>query len=467
MSRIVILLLLFAFGPLAGAQETVLDQYLKEGLTRNRMLQQERLGLAQQVEAVQQARGGLLPKVSVEARYTRAGGGREIQFPVGDLLNPVYGTLNEQRIQQGLPPSFPTVDNEVIPFLREREQDTRLRVVQPLYQPAIRHNLRIQQHLAQAEAAGVAATKRQLVADIKTSYFNYLQAEQVVEIFAATHALVAENLRVNESLLAHGKVTEDAVLRARTEVLNVVQQEAEAHKNRDLARAYFNYLLARPLDTPIEVMPPEQLLPEAEAQFVAFAEPGLAPGSRSVDGEALARREEVQALGHALRAADRRVSMTRTAYHPTLAFVLDTGMQGETYEWGDGAGYWMGSVSLSWDLFEGFQRRSQRQQAQLAQQQLVAQQAEVQAQIRLQAQEARDNVAVSRRALETAQERAATATEAFRLVARKYSEGMVNQVAFLDARTARTQAELNLVATRYALLTRYAAFERAAALYAL
>lgn len=37
-------------------------------------------------------RGMFLPSVSIEARYSRAGGGKIIEFPVGDLMNPVYGT---------------------------------------------------------------------------------------------------------------------------------------------------------------------------------------------------------------------------------------------------------------------------------------------------------------------------------------------------------------------------------------
>ena len=35
-----------------------------------------------------------LPDISMNARYTVARGGRIIEFPVGDLLNPVYITLN-------------------------------------------------------------------------------------------------------------------------------------------------------------------------------------------------------------------------------------------------------------------------------------------------------------------------------------------------------------------------------------
>ena len=63
---------------------------------------------------------------SLDARYTRAEGGREIDVPLGTLLNPVYSTLNDLLAAQGQPAQFPQIADQTINFLREREQDTRL-----------------------------------------------------------------------------------------------------------------------------------------------------------------------------------------------------------------------------------------------------------------------------------------------------------------------------------------------------
>ncbi|MEO1479126.1 MAG: TolC family protein, partial [Bacteroidota bacterium] len=79
--------------------------------------------------------------------------------------------------------------------------------------------------------------------------------------------------------------------------------------------------------------------------------------------------------------------------------------------------------------------------------------------IRLQVQDAYDAVRVARASLATAEERVAAASEGFRLTQRRVAEGQVNQVAFVDARTALTSAELNLNVTRYALLARLADLE--------
>ena len=77
------------------------------------------------------------PTLALDARYSRAEGGREIELPLGTLLNPVYSTLNDLLAAQGQPPAFAPIEDQTIPFLREREQDTRLTLRQPLYAPAI------------------------------------------------------------------------------------------------------------------------------------------------------------------------------------------------------------------------------------------------------------------------------------------------------------------------------------------
>jgi len=63
-----------------------------DALAANLELDGADAGVAQRLAALDQARALYLPSLDFSARYTRANGGRTIQFPVGDLLNPVYAT---------------------------------------------------------------------------------------------------------------------------------------------------------------------------------------------------------------------------------------------------------------------------------------------------------------------------------------------------------------------------------------
>jgi outer membrane protein TolC len=82
--------LLVAGGPVraarAQADADLLDRYVRTALAQNLALQQEELDLATSLQALDEARGLFYPSLRLEARYTRSGGGRTLEFPVGDLL---------------------------------------------------------------------------------------------------------------------------------------------------------------------------------------------------------------------------------------------------------------------------------------------------------------------------------------------------------------------------------------------
>ncbi|RMI02852.1 MAG: TolC family protein, partial [Calditrichaeota bacterium] len=438
------------------AQENVLEAYVQEGLQNNLALQQQEFSLQQAVRGLHKARGMFFPSVTIEARYSRAGGGRTIDFPAGDLLNPIYATLNELLAGQGIPPRFPTdVENVTIPFLREKEHDTKVRVIQPLVQPALWHNYSLQKHLLEVQRAQKQAFARQLVAEIKTAYFTYLKAVKVVDLFRETETLLQENLRVSESLFRHQKATQEVVFRARAELSELQQHLSEAEKNRILAASYFNFLLNRPLNAPIVEIPDSALAVTGEVD------------SAAAQISALRHREEFRQLSEALKAAGSQVGLARAAFLPGISLVYDYGFQGEKYRFGKQDDYWMASVVLRWNLFHGFQDKAAMQQAQIQRKKLRVQQQELEQQIALQVQEAYENVVVARQTLLAAQERVISARKSFEIVRKKYREGMAPQIEFLDARTTLTRAEINHILARYDYHIRLAELERVAALRSL
>ena len=89
----VFLYLVFLVTPTQAQQ--VLDTYIKEGLANNLVLQDKNASLEQSLLALKDAKSFFIPSVDFGASYTLAEGGRTIAFPVGDLLNPVYSTLNK------------------------------------------------------------------------------------------------------------------------------------------------------------------------------------------------------------------------------------------------------------------------------------------------------------------------------------------------------------------------------------
>lgn len=431
--------------------DVVVERYIAEGLQRNLGLRSEALEVEKAAQALAEARARFFPEVSLEARYSRAEGGREFSLPLGSALNPVYSTLNEMLIAQGQEPRFPTVQDETVRFLREREQDTRVIVRQPLFAPAIPAAVRAQRALLDASSYRRMAIARALRRDITIGYIDWLKARNSVEIVQASEALLSENLRVNQSLFDNGKITEDQVLRARAELLAVEQQKREMESLRTQAQSYLNFLLNRDLQSPLEL---------------THAPTSTSESARALErlwASALDRRPEVVQLERLQQASEEQVRIARHRRWPTLSLGLDGGIQGEEYRAGDGYNFGIASLVFTWRLFDGGADASRVAQARAEQRQLVLREEEIAQQIRLEVQQAFDRLQTARASLATAQARAEASRAAFRIASRKRDEGVINQVEFIDARSTLTSAEINHVITQFDVLARQAELEYATA----
>jgi outer membrane protein TolC len=233
----------------AAGQISSLDRYVQMGLESNRELARERTEVRKAEARWSESRAARLPTVQLEARFSAAEGGRTFDVPMGDLLNPVYATLNDLTGTR----QFPTLGNRTFPLLREREQDTRMRVTQVVWNPAVGADARSKRFELQAARAGTEAAGRALVRDIRTAYYDYANATRAEEIFDAALDLVTENERSSSAMWRTSLVTRDVVHRARVERLEVEGRLARAATDRQLAASYFNYLLGRELDASIDL----------------------------------------------------------------------------------------------------------------------------------------------------------------------------------------------------------------------
>ena len=71
-------------------QDSILDDYIAVGLKNNQQFLRERLATTLQYQVEQEARGKYMPDIFLDASYSWADGGRTIDVPAGDLVNPAY-----------------------------------------------------------------------------------------------------------------------------------------------------------------------------------------------------------------------------------------------------------------------------------------------------------------------------------------------------------------------------------------
>ncbi len=440
---------LFAVSPVSAA-DAQLDQYIAEALADNPGLRARAHAVAAAAADAEAARAQRLPELALAARYSRSEGGRTIDFPAGDLLNGVYGTLNRFLVERGEAPQFPTIENQSIALLREREQETKLSLTAPLFAPAAWARASAQASLWKSTEAGREAYARVLVRELKRAYYGATQAAAAVHILEASERLLTENVRVSQALVDAGKATRDRVLRAEAERLAVVQRLDAARAQAAQARRLLNVLRDADDQAPIELPAPETLqLPPQPAPASGVTRPELRQIDAGIDARTAAQRAATAAL------------------LPTIALVGDYGVQGTEYDFDSEHDFSTVSLVLRWSLFDFGARGALRRKAIAETAQLRAERDDLERRLNLARSAAREDLETALRAISAADARLAASDEGFRIAERKREAASLSQIEFLDAERALTEARLNLAIARCAALDRAAELELATATFPL
>ena len=150
-----------------------------------------------------------------------------------------------------------------------------------------------------------------LIEEIKTAYYNYLKTEEIVVLYDKTKLLVEENVRVTQKLVDVNKATPDLTYRAQTEFYKIEQQKTEAENNNKLARAFFNFLINKPLNSPV--------IKDTVLNKEAYTDLDL----QAAISKALAGREELRQLQSASNATENAVRLSNGKCLPTVNLVVD------------------------------------------------------------------------------------------------------------------------------------------------
>ncbi len=441
--------------------DQVMEQLVAEAVSANLELAGAEAGVAQRLALLDQARARYLPVIDLNLRYSAADGGRQIEIPVGDLLNPVYGALNTLLAAGGQPAPFAPISNTSIPFLRDREQESVLRLTQPLYDGRIHAAARGAASEHEAARLGRDALVVRLRRDVRQAYLRWLGGRESIAILEATLDAASENQRVNDSLYRNGSVTRDAVLRAETDVLEIEQQLAAANAAERTAQNYVNLLRNRPLETALTPSGADDR--DVERLRVRLLGPGWAPADSSsrLQEAAVGRRHELRQVDAGLEAADAAEDLARAAFKPRLALAVDTGVQGEEYGFTDDDRFTLASLVLQFNLFRGGADRAGLREAYARSAGLHARRELLEQQIRLEVLEAARSLEVAEASLRTAARRVDAARQAFDIVKRKRDQGQIAPVEFIDARRALAGAELGQRVYRYQALAALAELDYA------
>jgi len=419
------------------AQNTVLEGYIQLGLKSNLQLRQEQLNYERSIESLNQAKALFMPYVQLNGTYQFANGGRQITLPIGDLLNPVYQKLG-----------YPSINNTAINFLANNFHDSKVRVIQPLFNPEIYFNYKAQKELISVQQAQKMAYENQLKYEITSAYYQYLQSDEALRILVNTRELQRQLLKVNQRLVAEAKATKDVVLSTEYELEKTEQLIAENEKNFDVAQAYFNFLVNRDLRAPIEKDSTLSLSIQSPAEVSALT------------AQALQQRQELKQLQNGLRAGEQVIDLNRgNALLPKVNVVGDVGYQGYYYTFSNQQ-YWLVQFGLTWDLFKGGEKRSRTQQARIDYQVMENKMEQLKRQIELQVIQAYDELKAAQQAYSASVSGIKSAERVFQIIRAKYQEGQAILLEYIDAQNNYTTAQLTLSINQYEVLRKAASLQK-------
>jgi len=425
--------------PSAKAQSK-LDDYIRHGLASNQSIRQQNFVLEKNVYALKEAKSMFGPDVTFSTTYTKADGGRTIDFPTGDLFNGVYSTLNQLTGSN----AFPQLQNQHILLNPDNFYDAKFRTTLPILNAELIYNKRIKAQQVDLQKTEVLLYKRELVKEIKTAYYNYSKAVYATGIYESSLRLVEEGQRINTKLFDNSKVNRTVVLRSQNEVSRINAALVGARKTAESARYYFNFLINRPLTDSI-------LLDDITAL----------PSSDQLLGNSISGREELSKLKIAKDINSNLNGLAKSYIIPKLGTFIDLGSQAFDWKFNSQSRYYLLGVSLEWNLFSSG-KNSYRVKQTIADREALASQTDyVQQQLltELKVRQAGMQTAIAQ--YEAAQSQLKTSQTYYNDMAKLYKQGMAIYIELLDAQNQWIDAQLNANIALYDTWIAYTAIERA------
>ncbi len=448
MKRLFIPLLLSLASHVNG-QNSTLENYISEAFKNNQGLQGQQLQLEKSMYALKEARAYFLPDISFGASYSKADGGRTIDLPIGDLFNPVYKSLNELTHST----AFPNLQNQSILLNPDNYYDAHFRTSLSLINSEIYYNEKIRNENISQQKAAVNVYKRELVKEIKTAYYKYYQAVKAEEIYNNALTLVNENIRVNQSMVKNGMRNNTALTRSETEKQKIEASITQASGNRKNIEAYLNFLMNRPLESPVIL---------DTASFITDSQL-----LNSIMNSNTENREELQELQSVIQTQELNKKLQSSYMVPKLNTYLDLGSQGFKFQYNNNTQYYVWGLNLEMNLFAGGLHKSRIQQASVSKQAAETSYKETSSQMQMQLVQSVNNLRTAISDYYNAKTQLSLTEKYYSDQNKVYKAGELLYIELLDALTQLTNARLQVAVTIANVQVAYADTERNAATYPL
>ncbi len=427
MNKNIYQLILFIMSfPILGQSQTV-EEYISKGMESNLELQTKRANYQVAMRALDEARKQKSLRVDFSPTYTLAAGGRTIDIPVGDLLNPVYGSLNELTASN----AFPQIENESELLNPNNFYDFKVRASYPILNKAIGVNQEIKSLETLISNFTIEAYKNELSAEIEKAYYDYQQATAAISIYEEAAILIKENIRVNRGLFKNGKALKIDVDAVVNDSIQMQKDIDNAQLTKTKAAAYVNFLINESLEQPIEWDSSTEVLPEI-------------PGTNQLNTRPeLLQLSELENINRKLK------DLAEAQAGPQLNGFVDLGIQDFDFNIDGQSPYVLAGLSFNLNLFDNGQTKAKIALAESKAQEVAYQRANVSKQIELEQFVAVRNLETSFNNFYAAQEEVNLRQQQYNDQLKRYRLGTANYIAVQEARNKLITSQLQRNLNRY------------------
>ncbi len=262
------------------------------------------------------------------------------------------------------------------------------------------------------------------------AYDGYLLAVEKVKVAEKAVRQKEKHLEMAQNRRQAGVATDLDVLRSRVDLENQRTLLLRFGGERGLARGRLNAVMLRPLDAPIEA-----------SDALAYE-----PMEVDVDAavrEAWSNRPEARAVELQRRIQNELVGVAKGEGRPSLDFNAAYGWSvrkpGNFFE--SDFAKWNAGVVLTVPVFDGFRTAGKVAQAEAEREKLAQDKLALENQIRLEARDAVDVLAVAKSVYDAAELNVSQAQKALDMTQANYQHGAATLLDVLDAQAAVVQAE--------------------------
>jgi outer membrane protein len=376
-----------------------------------------------------------------EAAATRFEGGKKHRMPkIGLSESFVYTnnpaevfalTLNQGRFNMG---EFfladPNNPDPLSTFI------TRVDLELPIYTGG-KLSARIGQaeSMATAEDRSYAHTREKVAFETITAYINVAKAREQVALLEKARSTTAEHVRIAEQYAVQGFILDADVLRAKVYLSEMDEYLTQANNGARLAQAALNFQMGANQATP-RVLAPLPMISEVVGELDGWT------------AAALEDRQDLAAARLKLEAGRLEVKAARPGFFPTVAVVGHYDLYDDTIFGANGhSGSIMAVAKI--DLWGGGSDTAARAAARHDTASFEADVHRFEEGVRLEVQQAWQNLATAKIRHTTATSSLAAAQEALRVRESRFKQGLDKMIDLLDAETALRESELRELVARY------------------